>query len=160
MGPLCVLYLYHYKNYLRMGRSERYAISWAAASATTVLIGPIVWVGFVAIAAFAAIKAEDLSTVFPNENVYIFIISSITYLSVMLSIGGRRVPILNELGNVKLPCVTCVILIFISFGVPLILLVAGLTRFHFFAATVLMITYYAIYHFVYFDPILRRLTVR
>lgn len=159
LGPLCVLYYYHYKNYIRTGRTENYAKFWASSSAATVLIGLYLWVGIM-VERVLEFSYSGAFTDLPEEMGKIVILGVVLFVGLLTIniLDRKRLIILSELSGLPLPEVTTALMIIILLGVPLMLIVAGLGKYHFLSATILMASYYSLFHFAYFDRVIRRLT--
>jgi len=158
LGPLCVLYYYHYKNYLRMGRTESYAKFWASSSATIVLVGPYLWVGILAERALGLVYSGAFIDL-PQKKGNLIIIGIVFVIGLLAiyMLDRKRLLILSELSGMQLPSIPVALIIIIFFGVPLMLITAGLGKYHFLLATILMVAYYSLFHFAYFDRLIRRL---
>ena len=158
LGPLCVLYYYHYKNYLRTGRTEQYAKGWASGASSIALVGPYIWAAVAIQRSLGLIDKVNFGNIMSDKSYTIMIVTIISiYMILAYMLDWKRVTILNELDAIRLPSIPIVLAAIVFFALPLLLIVAGLGKYHFLLATVLMFAYYTLFHFSYFDCLIKRL---
>lgn len=158
LGPLCVIYYYHYKNYLRMGRTEQYAKRWASGASSITLVGPYIWIAAAIQRVLGLVDKGTFGDIMSDKSYILIIATGITsYMILAYILDWKRVAIINDLGAIRLPSIPRVLAVITLFALPLLLIVAGLGKYHFLLATVLMFAYYTMSHFSYFNRLIKRL---
>ena len=156
LGPLCVLYCYFYKNYLRMGKSEDYAKLWAPTSAVGSLLG-IIFLFIHPLDIICNYLMRETNALAPEGCGIIYL----SFFLLLVIIGasflrrkGHKILIdMNDVNIPKIPILLCVALLFI---LPPVLISISLGKYHFYLASALIAIYYTAFYMIYFRRVLKR----
>lgn len=157
LDPLYILYYFHHANYIRMGRTERYASGWAPISAVSLFFGLFIWfiapVDFIFNLLISSESGEFLKK-FISGKEFFMAISICIYISMVIFLRKRRHEIISKFHYVKVPALPLLILILLLYAMPFMVISIALSRDHFFVSTALIVLYYVIFYMIYFQRLI------